>query len=313
MKSKQILLLTSLALLAIPLLAACGGDSAMPVAADEGTPTMHPYFNWGSASPVSVTDTPSPADPNATPTVFRYFGDTEMPTPRPTNTRRPSPTPRPTETAIPTSTPRPTNTPFPGTEGSELTDDDGAETAVSAEGDMVIFGDGLNANWTLVESWGVNYDSAATAFIHTGEAALSVTPTELYGTIFFAVDQGSTQDFYYQDILGVSFWVNPGEQELALEDMAVSVLGSNEYPYWRADDNSVEGISGENGFSETRLYFLDFNRSLPAGEWNEVVIWLDDLVYDPATVYLTGFYLKSGEAYEGTFYIDDVSLITTGS
>lgn len=307
MKPKHLFYIASLALCSSLLIVGCGGDTAVSVAADEGTPTIHPYFSWGSASPASVTATPPPADPGATPTVFRYFDHTELPTPRPTNTRRPTPTPRPTETPAPTATLRPTNTPFPGAEGANS---DG-ETAL--EGDMILFGDSLNPNWTLAESWDVRYDVASTAYVHNGEFALSVTPTQTFGSIFFAVDPNTEQEYFYLDILGVSFWINPGEQELALEDMAISVLGSNDYPYWRSDDNSVEGISGEDGFSETRLYFLDFNRSLPAGEWTEVVIWLDDLVYDPTTTYLTGIYLKSGEAYEGTYTIDDVTLLTEGS
>lgn len=301
MNQKNHFLLVGLALLTPLLFAGCGGGAPLAVAADEGTPTVHPYFDWGSASPVGVTNTPLPDDPEATPTVFRYFDDTELPTPLPTNTRRPTPTPRPTETPLPTATAVP--------------DADGAtssgETAVTGDG-YLIFGDALDSNWTLAESWDVDYDVASTDYLHSGDYAMAVTPSDAFGAVFFAVDPETDQDFYYADVLGVSFWVNPGEQELALEDMAITVLGSNDYPYWRADDTSVANGSGEDGFSETRLYYLDFNRSLPAGEWNEVVIWLDDLIYDPQTVYLTGVYIKNGELYEGTYYIDDVTLIMKG-
>lgn len=300
-------LLTGCVLLGTLLLIGCGGNNTPPVAADEGTPTMHPYFGWGSASPASVTATPPPTDPDATPTVFRYFANTELPTPRPTNTRRPTTTPRPTEA------PEPTNTAPPASESAAPAESDNSSeaAALSAEGSL-IFGEALNPNWTLAESWDVRYDMTSTDYSHSGEFAISVTPNEAFGSIFFAVDPNTEQDYFYTDILGVSFWINPGEQDLALEDMAIAVLGSNDYPYWRSDDNSVEGSSGEDGFSETRLYFLEFNRALPAGEWSEVIVWLDNLIYDPTTRYLTGFYIKTGEAYEGTYFIDEVLLITEG-
>lgn len=304
MNCKTPFLLVTFSLWASLLLAGCGGGAPLAVAADEGTPTIHPYFDWGSASPVGVTHTPLPDNPDATPTVFRYFDNTELPTPLPTNTRRPTPTPRPTETPLPTATAVPGSTHSP--------DDESSTDAPVAGGAYLIFGDELDSNWTLAESWDVEYDIASTDQIHTGDHALAVTPSDAFGALFFAVDPETDQEFLYADVLGVSFWVNPGEQELALEDMAVTVLGSNEYAYWRADDTSVANGSGEGGFSETRLYYLDFNRSLPAGQWNEVVVWLNDLIYDPQTVYLTGVYIKNGESFTGTYYIDDVTLITQG-
>ncbi|MCJ7701081.1 MAG: hypothetical protein MUO62_05825 [Anaerolineales bacterium] len=51
--------------------------------------------------------------------------------------------------------------------------------------------------------------------------------------------------------------------------------------------------------------------NVPPYTWAEVIIWLEDLVYDPYYDYVVGFYLKNDESYLQTFYIDDVRLVLT--
>jgi hypothetical protein len=72
----------------------------------------------------------------------------------------------------------------------------------------------------------------------------------------------------------------------------VTVLGSNSYTYWVEDDISVKSIY-EPVFSETRLYYLGVNRTIPPNTWVKVELWLDERIYDPDYRYVTGFYIKN--------------------
>jgi hypothetical protein len=91
------------------------------------------------------------------------------------------------------------------------------------------------------------------------------------------------------------------------------VLGSNSYTYWLANDTSVPTdttVTVEAPlFSETRLYDLHINRAIPPGTWVQVVVWLDDLIYDPEYTYVTGMYIKNNKGFLNTFYIDQVNLL----
>ena len=295
-----------LALLTL-ILTGCAETAVANLSAEDKIPaTAHPYFEWGSATPANPSVTPVPVSPDSTATVFYYFTHQEMPTPQPTATRRPTTTPRPSPT------PEPTSEGEPGS-AAGLTSNNGNGNVSDDFGQIIIFDDVLAEDWNLDESWDIAYDTNAGDFVHTGEKAISVSPEEDYGAVFFNITADTTYEYLTSDILAVSFWVNAGEEDLALSDMAVTVLGSNEYPYWREDDDSANPEGGDSPFSETRLYYLEFNRSLPAGEWIEVIIWIDDLIYDPNTTYITGLYIKNGEDYRGTFYVDDVSFLTLDS
>jgi hypothetical protein len=138
---------------------------------------------------------------------------------------------------------------------------------------------------------------------------LKFTPTEDFGSVFLTLKEG-TKPILYDDVLGVVFYINPGDETLYTDQMAVTIIGSNDYTYYRADDNSVTLDEGTSFFSETRLYYLGLNQAIPPMNWIEVIVWLDDLPYDPDYTYITGVYFKSGEGgVRNAIYLDDVALI----
>ena len=184
---------------------------------------------------------------------------------------------------------------------------------------ITIFDDTLNPNWTLDTSEKMESNPmdtshwyevlSATEEIDSGAVAIAATPKADFGTLFFSVQPGATSIYLRENILGLSIWLNSGLQMMDTGDLAIAVVGSNEVPYWRPNDFSVFGDSKET-FSETRLYYLNVNRAIPANTWVNVVVWLDDLLYDPPYEYVTGFYIKNDVGYQNTYYVDNVSLIT---
>ena len=123
----------------------------------------------------------------------------------------------------------------------------------------------------------------------------------------FGVREDSTEAFPNSQVISLSFWL-ASDELITLDDLSVTLFGSNDFPYWVAGDESVY-IDGEFPFSETRLYFLGLNHSIPAKTWVEVVVILRDLIYDPDYEYLTGFYLKNDAGYLNTIYLDDIRLM----
>jgi hypothetical protein len=241
------------------------------------TPTLHPYLTGGNAE---VNDEPE-GDSSGPPTVSNIFQVQEIPTPVPIVTTPPFPTRVATATAAP----------------NPFTND-------------LIYNEELNINWALNESWGVDFDPVDPSTVYTGTVAISVIPNEDFPALFFTVREDSDLDYFRDDVLGITFRLNSGSEILALEDMAVSVVGSNENFFWLEGDESVEAVPGtESTFSETRLNFLGISRAIPPETWVEVTVWLDDLEFDPVYTYITGFYIKTGDGYRDTYYIDNVALI----
>ncbi|MCA9935428.1 MAG: hypothetical protein KC415_15940, partial [Anaerolineales bacterium] len=268
------------------------------------TPTIHPYFAGDGAVETAV---PTPSGPY-TPTISALFAFVPSPTPRPLPTRRPTSTP--TMTPPPSPTPPPDETPQAEATAAPL-----AIAALPEDGrfnEIIIYDDELDPNWTLGESWGITYTLTETAVVYSGDVAASVTPLAEFGAVFFTVAPGALQEYLREDVLGVSLWLNSGDDYLPLDEMAVTILGSNATPYWTEDDDSVEQAEGESFFSETRLYYLGLNAEIPPNTWVEVIIWLDQLPYDPDYVYITGIYVKNGDVFQGTYYVDRVALLMGG-
>ncbi|MEJ2749945.1 MAG: hypothetical protein P8183_18855 [Anaerolineae bacterium] len=183
-------------------------------------------------------------------------------------------------------------------------------TSSSSETTISLYNDVLNRNWVLMDDPGMEVDLASMAYVHSGRTAIAMTPTADFSSLFFAVRPDTTVDYRREDVLGFRFWLNGGSSIIELEDLAVTVLGSNAYSHWVAGDNSVgESTSDAPLFSETRLYFLNLNRSIPANTWVEVELWLDDRQFDPDYRYVTGFYIKNDAGFYRTVYVDDISLI----
>lgn len=172
-----------------------------------------------------------------------------------------------------------------------------------------IYQDALLPGWETQNSWGVEYDLNEKDFVHRGRYGVAVTPVEDYGGMFFNREEGSSDAILREDVAGVSFWINAGENPIFPDDLAITLIGSNQYPYYVKGDTSVQEDFEKQFFSETRLSLLDFNNELQPDTWYQVILWLDELPYDPAYTYITGFYIKNDVGFKQTFYIDDLSLI----
>jgi len=149
--------------------------------------------------------------------------------------------------------------------------------------------------------------------VHGGKKAIMVTPTADFGQFFLTVRKDALKIYPRDRILGVSFWLNGGANSIATSDLAVTVTGSNQYAYWVADDTSVKVDSPVTPeaplFSETRLYFLHINHTIPPNTWVEVILWLDDQIYDPDYANVTGMYIKNDKGFLNPYYIDDIQLL----
>jgi hypothetical protein len=178
---------------------------------------------------------------------------------------------------------------------------------------IALFDDVLNADWSTKASNKVTYDLAAKTVVHGGKQAIKVTPTDDFGQFFLTVRKDAREIYPRERILGISFWLNGGENSIATSDLAVTVTGSNQYAYWTPDDTSVKinaTVTAESPlFSETRLYFLHINHTIPPNTWVEIIVWLDDLIYDPEYTNITGMYIKNDEGFLRPYYIDDVQLL----
>jgi hypothetical protein len=173
---------------------------------------------------------------------------------------------------------------------------------------QTIFGDGFDVNWQYYEVANVKANLANTTYVYSGRNAIALTPLDDFSPMYFVVRKDAEEIYAQDQVFSITFWLNSGDNVLLPDDLAITVLGSNDFPYWVEDDQSVY-VDGEFPFSETRLYFLGFNSSIPPDTWVEVEIVLDDLIYDPVYTYVTGFYLKNDEGFYNTIYMDDIRII----
>ncbi len=174
--------------------------------------------------------------------------------------------------------------------------------------DAPVFDDALNPNWSVANSIGMRTFFTDTEHAYTGAVGISATPEQDYGKLFFTVKQNTREKYSLDRVVGVSLWINSGDQPLNPNDLTVTVVGSNDYIYWRADDASVK-TDETHFFSESRLYYLGIKNTVPPNTWVEAVVWLDNLPYEPDYKYVTGIYIKNDEWFRRTFYVDQVHLL----
>lgn len=260
------------------MLVGCTAAASEPDLAAESLPTPTTFLFFKENENIDATIAPVAAGLEGAPTVASLFSERNTPTPRP------SPTPLPT---------------FPP-----------LRPAI-ARGDVftaTVFDDELNDNWEIVARIGAQIDASSEIRVYKGQRSIAFTPESDFSTLFFAVKPTTTVAYPFQQVLGVNFWINGGDDFIQLDQLAIAVLGSNAYTHWEADDNSVRFPQGES-FSETRLYFLGLNRSIPPETWVQVFLPLDTLIYDPEYNHVVGFYLKNDVGFRNTVYVDEVSLI----
>jgi hypothetical protein len=176
-----------------------------------------------------------------------------------------------------------------------------------------IYDEQLSSNWTLKDSSNVRIDSKYKGYAYSGLTSLIAKPQGAFSKLQFSVALNAKNSYRRDKIAGISFWVSGKDQIIIPNDLVVTVLGSNDIPYWVTNDSSVTAPSQAPSdaplFSETRLQFLGINRPIEPNTWIQVVLWLDDLIYEPDYTYVTGIYIKNDEQFQKTFYIDKVSLI----
>jgi hypothetical protein len=245
----------------------------------------------------SLNSPPPAVTPNIpTPTVSSLFRDTPSPGADAPTAPRTRASPQPSAEII---------SPTPRAPAPTRTADQIAAIA--------LFDDALNADWSAKSSNKVTYNLASTAVVHGGKKAIMVTPTDDFGQFFLTVRKDALKIYPRDRILGIGFWLNGGASSIATSDLAVTVIGSNHYAYWVPDDTSVKVdrpvTAAEPLFAETRLYFLHINHSIPPNTWVEVILWLDDQIYDPDYVNITGIYIKNDKGFLKPYYIDDVQLL----
>ncbi len=170
-----------------------------------------------------------------------------------------------------------------------------------------IYDDALDANWRVLDSEGVEIDLANTDFVYNGRFSISMTPSDSWQTLYFAVDEETTDSFRQSDVLSVSFQINGGDAYIDPENLAFTFVGSNENRYWVADDRSAY-FDDQYPFSETAFYWFDLNDAIPPNTWVEIEVFVHEQIYDPTYTYITGFYIKNGEDFLNTIYVDDVKI-----
>lgn len=176
-----------------------------------------------------------------------------------------------------------------------------------------VYADRINPNWSLVADPEMHVDPANTTHAHSGTASIAMSPKSDFSKLSFVVNQKSDQAYLQDQVISISFWLNSGNNTVILSDLFVNVLGSNAYPYYVENDNSVP-TDVDIDLQETRLYFLGLNRAIPPETWVQVIANLDNLTHEPVYKYVTGFYIKNDAGFLRTVYIDDieVSMIENG-
>lgn len=226
----------------------------------------------------------APANPDPglliTPTLHPFFVQAEA-----------TPTPLPTEPSVATASPVVPTNPINYTEVVTYT----------------IFDDNLDENWFTLPNDEVEIDLASTLLVHQGRTSIALTPLSDFVPMSLGVQENSTEVFSASQVVSLNFWL-ASDDVITLDDLVVTLFGSNDFPYWVEGDESVY-IDGEFPFSETRLYFLGLNHTIPAHTWVEVIVVLNDLIYDPEYEFLTGFYLKNDAGFLNTIYLDDIRLM----
>ena len=243
------------------------------------TPTTHELFNKDNGK---VIDQGGDSAETLVPTLASYFSEPK----------------KPTETLIPTVIPTVSPTPTVSTEMITTTD----VITVS------IFDDVLNSNWIAVPNGKLIIDLAVNEPVRSGDFSIGVISGESFSSINFLVTKDSIQKYLRDRVVGFSFWLNGGDGSILISDLAVTVLGSNDYPYWVEDDDSVTNAFSP-VFSETRLYYLGVNRTIPPNTWIQINVPIHELIFDPDYNYIVGFYIKNDEGVSSEYFLDDIELV----
>lgn len=175
---------------------------------------------------------------------------------------------------------------------------------------VLVYDEVLNSDWTVRNSPGVQFDLAYDEMAHNGDVSIEYAPGEDLGSFFLQVRPDAANAYLRDDIIGLSFWLYTGEEPLATEDLALIVVGSYDFPYWSAVDESIDPeeyvptmAGGKHAFD------LRFNRVISPETWVQVIIFFDDVRYDTDYTYITGLNLMNNAGVQRTFLIDEFVFI----
>jgi hypothetical protein len=179
--------------------------------------------------------------------------------------------------------------------------------------EVLIYDDALASDWSLQHSFQTYIDLKSRGYVQRGRYAIKAQPQYTTGTLYFTLNKTDKEGFRRDQVQAIRFYLSGGPEPIGNDSLTVAVVGSNLYPYWVQNDNSVkiDGRVTDNQpvFSETRLSYLGINTAIPQKTYIEITVWLDSLLYDPLYTYVTGFYLKTDKQSVPTFYVDQVSLL----
>ncbi len=213
-----------------------------------------------------------------------------------------------TLTALPQPTQTPIPTPIP---------------TLQTQASEVIYYDGLAVNWEI-RSMGV-FTTGFTESAASGDASIIFTPTLGARVILFTVKESADRTYTHEDVLGITFQLTSPDGNIGVDDVAMTVIGSNRYPYWVEGDDTVQNVAGPNlpsrlkddpisnayadHFPESALQYLHVARAIPQNSWVPVTNYLPERIFAPEYKYVTGFYIKVDEYYLQRILIDDVRVL----
>lgn len=237
--------------------------------------------------------------PRPTATIAPFFSGGERPIP---------------PISVPTARPRPTSELGLGSDNASTSDQRDPLNNLIVE--VTIFDEGLAQGWSSSESFGQIIDLESSRFASSGFTSLEAIPRVGFGSLALTVSEENRRLFPRSEIVGLRFDVSGGAGILTPADLIVKVLGSNRYPYFVANDNSVPRppflASDKPIFDEVGLGLLGMQRDLQPGEWAEIELWLND--YDQVDYrYITGLVFFNNQYFLRPFYVDNVRLLVLRS
>jgi hypothetical protein len=183
-----------------------------------------------------------------------------------------------------------------------------AAAAVEKVSHLPVYMDEVHPSWIIQRTKGSEINAFSRELVYEGASSLEYSPGEGASLLYFVVKENSAEAYPLEKVVGLTFWLNSGAEGLNNDELAVTVLGSNDYPYWVPNDRSVTSHL-DPVFSETRLYYLGVDRPIPPNSWAKVELWMDERIYDPDYTFVTGFYIKVAESLRHTIYLDDIQLV----
>ena len=204
----------------------------------------------------------------------------------PSITSTPYPTRLPTATYTPIPTPLPTKQPPPP---------------------IVLYDDTLNKDWELRYST-IPYDIEYGEHVYAGTKAILLQPKVGRQRLFFTVKENASRQYLRDDILGLTFQLQGREAGVGPKDWGVFIVGSDQYPYYRLDDNSIDYAGYDPVDLITALEFLGINSTIPQNEWVWITDWLNERIFDPPSQYIVGFFIMNDDEYLKDIVIDEINL-----